>query len=50
LETNVPNECWLSIGFGTSMYDTNMVGFRAEGAGETLDTWATGHSSPAMQD
>jgi hypothetical protein len=45
-EANVPNDNWLSIGFGESMYSTDMVGYIASGDGKTLDTWSTGHFEP----
>ena len=45
--SHVPDNSWLSIGFGSSMSSTDMITwFVTDKVGETKDYWSTGHSRP----
>jgi len=42
----VPKDQWFSIGFGTSMTDTDMVLWQAKDAGICKDLYSSGHRVP----
>ena len=47
----VPDNAWLSIGFGRSMTNTDMIAWRVvEGQGFTEDYWSTSHATPVLDD
>ena len=44
---DIPNNSWLSIGFGTSMSNTDMIAwFAKDGRGAIRDLWSTGYGQP----
>ena len=45
----VPDNSWFSIGFGTTMSDTDMIAwFVTNGVGSARDYWSTFYSAPAL--
>ena len=45
----VPDDSWLSIGFGSSMRNTDMIAWRVVGGkGFTEDYWSTSRSTPEL--
>jgi len=45
---DLPNNSWLSIGFGSSMTNTDMIGwFASSKRGSVKDFWSTENSTPS---
>jgi len=46
-KTVLPNNSWLSIGFGSTMLDTDMIGwFVKDGVGSSNDLYSMGYGAP----
>ena len=49
ITATVPENQWLGIGWGTGMFNVDMVLFQGAGSdGTVTDLWSTGNSTPTV--
>ena len=47
----MPDQMWFSVGFGKDMWDTDMIGWHADGKqSKVLDYFSTSKSSPELDE
>ena len=48
---SMPDQMWFSVGFGNDMWDTDMIGWHADGSqSKVLDYFSTSKSSPELDE
>ena len=48
---SMPDQMWFSIGFGNDMWDTDMIGWHADGTNSrVLDYFSTAKISPELDE